>query len=308
MPAFSTHYIFATEMMAELRQKADFKLNENAVLIGTQGPDIFFFHRVFPWQVGKSLRKVGSLLHRAKAGDMVDSFYNYCSSLTNSLDSSVARSYVYGFILHYALDRNCHPYIFTLQDEITKLHKDENPHNVHNTIEFAFDSLLIKEKLKIENPLDFNTTNTLNFSVYEKQQIARALASCQNTISAKMTSNDIEVAIDDLKYAQQMINCVTPSQFKTICFLEKIASPITKNFKVSAMFRTTDLENAKKYVNISNDKWISPYESKIRNESFFDLYELSKNDALNMIDGFNNGLSGEEITHNLSFLTGVEVK
>ncbi len=308
MPAFSTHYIFATEMMDKLRQKADFKLNENAVLIGTQGPDIFFFHRVFPWQVGKSLRKVGSLLHRAKSGDMVDSFYNYCSSLTDNLDSSVAKSYVYGFILHYALDRNCHPYIFKLQDEITNLHKGENPHNAHNTIEFAFDSLLIKEKLKIENPLSFNTASTLNFSVYEKQQIAKTLASCSNTITAKMTANDIETAIDDLKYAQQMINGVTSNQFKTICFLEKVASPMTKNFKVSAMFRTNDLENAQKYVNIGNDEWISPYESKIRNESFFDLYELSKKDAMNMIDGFNKGLSGEEITHNLSFLTGVEVK
>lgn len=308
MPAFSTHYIFANEIMDELKQKADFKLNENAVLIGTQGPDIFFFHRVFPWQAGKSLRKTGSLLHRAKAGDIIDAFYKYCSSLTNQLDISVAKSYVYGFILHYALDRNCHPYIFTIQDEITKRHKGENPHSAHNTVEFALDSLLIKEKLKIDNPLSFNTAETLNFTVYEKQQVAKVIESCGKTISSKMTSNEIETAIDDLKYAQEMMYNVTSGQFKTICFLEKMASPITKNFKVSSMFRTNDLENAEKYVNISNDKWISPYESKIRNESFFDLYEFSKKDALNMIDGFNNGLLGEEITHNISFLTGVEVK
>lgn len=308
MPAFSTHYIFATEMMDKLRQKADFKLDENAVLLGTQGPDIFFFHRVFPWQNGKSLRKVGSYIHRAKFGDMIDCFQNYCSTLTSKLDSSVAKSYIYGFILHYALDRNCHPYIFTLQDKIVEKHKGENPHSIHNTIEFSFDSLLIKEKLHIENPLSFNTANTLNFTVYEKQQIAKTFESCIKILPFKMTAVDIETALDDLKYAQSMISGVTTNQFKTICFLEKVASPITKNFKVSAMFRTNDLENAKKYVNIGNDKWISPYESKIRNESFFDLYELSKNDALNMIDGFNKGLSGEEITHNLSFLTGVEVK
>ncbi len=31
MPAFSTHYIFALEMMEELKHIADFSLNENAV-------------------------------------------------------------------------------------------------------------------------------------------------------------------------------------------------------------------------------------------------------------------------------------
>ncbi len=308
MPAFSTHYIFANEMIDTLKQKADFKLNENAVLVGAQGPDIFFFHRVFPWQSGKSLRKVGSIMHREKFGDMIDAFCNYCSSLNDSLDISVAKSYMYGFILHYALDRNCHPYIFKIQDEITKLHKDENPHSVHNTIEFSFDSLLIKEKLGFENPLSFNTAETLNYTVYEKQQMAKALASFNKVIPAKFNAIQIETAIDDLKYAQHMMNSVTTNEFKTICFLERAVSPFTKNFKVSSMFRTNDLENAEKYVNINNDNWISPYESKNRNESFFDLYELSKTDAEKMIDAFNNGLSGEEITHNLSFLTGVEVK
>ena len=37
MPAFSTHYIFAKEMMENLKEFADFEINENAVLIGAQG-------------------------------------------------------------------------------------------------------------------------------------------------------------------------------------------------------------------------------------------------------------------------------
>ena len=74
MPAFSTHYLFAKEMMEDLRRAADFPLNKDAVLIGTQGPDIFFFHRALPWQKGKTLRKAGSAMHRAKCGEILDCF------------------------------------------------------------------------------------------------------------------------------------------------------------------------------------------------------------------------------------------
>ena len=53
MPAFSTHYIFAKELMERLKGTVDFTVCENAVYIGAQGPDIFFFHRALPWQRGK---------------------------------------------------------------------------------------------------------------------------------------------------------------------------------------------------------------------------------------------------------------
>ena len=117
MPAFSTHYLFAKEMMEDLRRAADFPLNKDAVLIGTQGPDIFFFHRALPWQKGKMLRKAGSAMHRAKCGEILDCFRRCCDQ---KKDNSIAKSYVYGFILHYALDRICHPYIYFVQNRITQ--------------------------------------------------------------------------------------------------------------------------------------------------------------------------------------------
>ena len=80
MPAFCTHYILASEEMSNLHRiaaESGFKLCENAVYIGSQGPDIFFFHRTFPWQKGKPLRAAGSAMHRAKFGDILDRFADY---------------------------------------------------------------------------------------------------------------------------------------------------------------------------------------------------------------------------------------
>ena len=153
MPAFSTHYIFAKEMMENLKEFADFEINENAVLIGAQGPDIFFFHRAFPWQKGKPLRKLGSSLHREKPGILLNKLYNYC----HTTNSSIAKSYAFGFILHYVLDRSCHPYVYYLQNKITEKKAEFNPHSAHNIIELSLDSLMLSLHLDIEKPTLFET-------------------------------------------------------------------------------------------------------------------------------------------------------
>ena len=73
-----------------------------------------------------------------------------------------------------------------------------------------------------------------------------------------------------------------------------------------------DLEKAKKYVNINRLKWKSPFDSKIRSESFEDLFEFSKFDFDVLYRGFiqmtQGKLTAYTVTHNISFLTGTEVE
>ena len=89
MPAYSTHYIFAKELKEKIEQNVDFKLNEAALFIGTQGPDIFFDHRVMPWMIGKSMRKIGSLLHRSKPSEIFDKMREYIN-----LSNEIGRAHV----------------------------------------------------------------------------------------------------------------------------------------------------------------------------------------------------------------------
>lgn len=120
--------------------------------------------------------------------------------------------------------------------------------------------------------------------------------------------SDAELAIEDTKHAQHLL---TDADGKKAAFLkkaEKLAAPFTNNFKISSFIRNDDLENDIKCVNINNKAWKSPFSGKISRQSFFDLYDYSKKDALKMISDFNLGLCGKEITGNLSFLTGTEVK
>lgn len=95
MPAFASHYIFAKEMMPFLKKTADFEINENAVYLGTQGPDVLFFHRVLPWMPGKSIRKYGSMLHRAKPGDIFENMREYCKNVKNLSVARLLRLRIY---------------------------------------------------------------------------------------------------------------------------------------------------------------------------------------------------------------------
>lgn len=306
MPAFSTHYIFAKEMMPFLKKTADFEINEDAVFFGTQGPDIFFFHRVFPWMIGKSMRKYGSMLHRAKPEILFESMREYCKSARNA---DIAKSYTYGFILHYALDRNCHPYVYYLQNKITGNHILKNPHTAHNTVEFSMDTYLLNKRLSVKEPAKFSTADTIKIDEQVIAEIGSMLEYViSKTIGKRMTLSQGKAALKDTKYVQKISYDPTGLKHYILVPLELIAAPFSHNYKFTAMMRPKDLEKAKKYANIENNKWKSPYSNDIRNESFEELFELSKEDAKRLITAFQQGKSCREITENKSFLTGVEVK
>lgn len=306
MPAFSTHYIFASEMIPYLEKTADCKINKDAVYFGTQGPDIFFFHRALPWMIGKPLRKYGSMIHRAKPEVLFENMRKYCRI---SKKPDIAKSYVYGFILHYALDRNCHPYVYYLQNKITKENRFANHHSVHNTIEFSMDLYLMNKRAGIENPRKFNTASTVSDDTEVIEEIGRLLEYVvPRTIDKNLSFEQAILTLRDTKYIQNIL--FDPKGYKHIflSILETILAPIINNYKFTAMMLPKDLEKAKKYANIDNDKWVSPYSHGDRYESFENLFDYSKKDAGRMIKAFQSGKDCEEITENKSFLTGVEAE
>lgn len=305
MPAYSTHYIFATEMMPFLRTLDDMKLCEEAVLVGTQGPDIFFFHRVFSLE--KSLRALGSELHRTKPSVILEFMRQYCDNMSDNKD--IARSYVCGFILHYALDRRCHPFVYSLQDKLVKQGHFVNPHTAHNLIEFGMDAYLLNKRLKVDNPVTFDTAQTVTQNKIVIDEIASLYEYIIPEITAHtVTKGDITLALRDTRTVQRATHDAHGIKRAIVTVIESIAAPFSKNYKFSAMFRPRHLEKAKKYANISNRKWQSAFDKSIHTESFEDLFNLARQEAEQMLCSFLNGDDTEQITNNISFLTGVEIK
>jgi hypothetical protein len=298
-------------MQEFLHSNADFKFNVRAASIGAQGPDIFFFHRSAPLMIGKSRRKVGSALHRAKMGEILDAFADYCSF---SPDIDIAKSYMYGFILHYVLDRGCHPYVYAMQAKLLEQNKHIYKHSAHNVVELSIDTYMLSTKMRLSSPTDFDSSATISTDPRITEEVSHLLSFVIPRVTSKVVSEEEVVqAIKDTKACQKILRDKTGIISGLSKSLEFIFGPITKYYKISAMIKPKDLEIAKKYVNIEKEIWASPFEpQKQRNESFEELYNLSKQDANFMILAFNRlckGYSrGAEICGNISFLTGTEVK
>ena len=69
MPALLTHYLCGDMVLKSIDAPgaADMIIqHRNLFNLGTQGPDIFFYHNALPWVKGESLSKLGGKLHSEK--------------------------------------------------------------------------------------------------------------------------------------------------------------------------------------------------------------------------------------------------
>ena len=55
MPAMIAHYLFAQRVFSKLKKAGVTPEAPAMAAVGAQGPDIFFFHRVLPWEPGDQL-------------------------------------------------------------------------------------------------------------------------------------------------------------------------------------------------------------------------------------------------------------
>lgn len=310
MPAFCTHYLFCDDMLKRV-SNIDFKMNEKACAIGTQGPDIFFFARFLPIVMpGKPNIKLASAIHKCKPAELFDAFADYCAFSPNI---DVAKSYIYGFIMHYALDRKCHPFVYAYQQKILDQTKYLHSSGAHNRIEHSMDTYILNVKLGITDPSDFDSAATFTTDYDVMEEIAHLLAFVIPRVTEySVTEQDIKYAIKDTITMQKVLRN-KGNRFMTFTkMLDATLGPMIKYYKFSSNINPKDLENAKKYGNIDNRVWYSPYQADVaRNESYLDLFDLAKDDCEELIAGFEQivkGYStGRDVTNNISFLTGVEV-
>lgn len=310
MPAFSTHYIFLEEMKDRIEKEFDIKLNYRVAGVGTQGPDIFLFHRLWPpVTIYKALFGTASLLHKSNPDALFEAFAEY---LKNSKHKEIAQSYIYGFILHYALDRNCHPYVYAFQNQITSENKKIHPLAAHNVVEHAVDTYLLYHRDGIYPPSLFNPDETFTDDETELEEIAElmhfALLKCHGKDVAK---SEIIKAITDTAKLQSTLSDKKGNATRLAHIIETPLGPVSGYFKLSASIKPRDLEIADKYANIRHREWTSPYSNTVSTKSFEELFEEAKPDAIELIRGFNEicegKKSGYEVTKNISFLTGMEV-
>ena len=109
MPALQTHYTFVKKTAVNQERK-----HFGAVVLGSQGPDPLFFVGQLPWikrKNAKSANVFGSSLHHRDYSELYVAMIDY--ALKNE-HKELLLDFIEGILMHYVLDRNCHPYVFSV--------------------------------------------------------------------------------------------------------------------------------------------------------------------------------------------------
>jgi len=141
MPAMIAHHQIGRRVLAETEDLGT--IDRAAFLLGTQGPDILYFFRAYPWLIGENGLPYGNALHEASPSALMDALWHAVQQMPPE-DRPIAESYALGFLCHYAVDRTVHPFVCAMQERMMKedpsYATDSNPY--HYRIESALDTIL----------------------------------------------------------------------------------------------------------------------------------------------------------------------
>lgn len=140
MPAFYAHNRFGAKVSEQLGGEIKQIISKyyTQFEIGLQGPDIFFFYK--PYTKNK-VTEYGNKLHSVSARPF---FLHAIDVVKEKGRDTKEYAYLLGFICHYILDSECHPYV----DEMIKVSGVQ-----HLEIEEEFEKKLLK--LDGEDPIGF---------------------------------------------------------------------------------------------------------------------------------------------------------
>lgn len=190
MPATYAHYIFGKKVYralpGELREMI--KENKAAYLLGLHGPDLLFYYK--PYSKNR-INQLGVKMH----GQTALSFFENARKQYQKRPNYVLISYLCGFMCHFMLDSECHPYIGRYMEERGLGHLE---------IETDFDRELMIEDGK--NPLTHNCTRHLVRDLDTEEAIASVLDS--------VTADQIDACILGFKKTIRLFQCPAKAKAK----------------------------------------------------------------------------------------------
>lgn len=258
MPACLTHYYFAQNVLEGLAEKSG--IEQCAYSWGAQGPDFLFCHRYFPWMRGKTLKAYGSRLHETNPSATLNAMRDFLSRHSDP----AYRSYVLGFVCHYALDSTAHPYINALAAKLAQERPSETPSTMHGEIEAALDAIVLRHETgKLPSELSLGKMFPKN------EGVQRRIAKLYREVLFQVYGADVseEELLRATKDAHFVFSCLTDRTG-----LKKRAFDLLENgrphYVASHIVPLTEREDVD-YANLQQAEWRAG--ELVSNQSFFEL-------------------------------------
>ncbi len=186
MPATYAHYVFGKKVYHKLPENLRQKIREgkDAFLLGLHGPDLLFYY--YPFQKNR-VNQYGVAMHK----ELAACFFDRGRICYRKDPDPALRAYLYGFLCHFVLDNECHPFV--------NLYMEEKGLG-HLTIETEFDRYLMA--LDGHEPLNYVPIHHLVSRRHTRRQIARMFDG--------ITSRQIAVCILQFRMVIALFVCRNP--------------------------------------------------------------------------------------------------
>lgn len=187
MPAGYTHYQFSEDIIQLIDDhqiKQIITANKTLFQIGTHGPDIFFFHRVYNFHDDVNL--LGKQMHREKARD----FFENALEIADNDDQ---KAYILGFLCHYILDSQMHRYVKQIMSETQMSHFE---------VESEYDRYILKRK----------RIDPVNSYIYSHIQCNEHIVCTIHSFFPQLSYLQIQESLHSVKAADKLLRA--PSYLK----------------------------------------------------------------------------------------------
>ena len=301
MPGFTTHYIGGILTLSDFQRcnlKKSISSHRYAYQLGLQGPDIFFYN-LFDL-LSKSHPPLGAIMHTKKTGLFIQNCLDTIKSSPKE-NQSILGAYLSGFLCHYCLDIQCHPYIYS---------RSGYSHSTLKNTKNLMNSMYYSNHLSLENIID-----TLLFNSYSNcipndltfEEIELRPRSIQ--IISELLSNSIEVTYSitaSPRLIRQIIHsfyvehrCLSSLKNKRTWIqrmeLKYLGCPL-----LSSMIPSDSHEDSMDALNIRSSTWYSPWQPNVaKNDTFIALFQHGIKRCTNLLDALNSYLLslGDSFVH-----------
>ena len=269
----------AQRVLKEYQKSGGEPICESAFCWGAQGPD-FLFYDFPPLGQRQWLAVLGSRMHKGDPSELFSAMRSYCADRPRD---DVSRSYLFGFLCHYSLDRNVHPYVYAQIREMKKLYPERPGVFLHSQIETALDNIT----LRFESgglPTSFDLKKTVPKDPEVQKQIAAFYAFVFRKLYGRQQ--------DEARILSAMRHCRLVGRLQNDrtgfkkTFFQSVEGHLHKYY-LSCFFHGIMEDDDYDYANVSGTPWAWPPVAPLpRTETYLELYRRSAAESLDFIRRF----------------------
>ncbi len=259
MPGFTTHYLFGVQNCRQLEHKENCALllesirrHKTVFQLGLQGPDIFFYH--LPSQL-KAVRP-GSVAHTRWTGNFLSCLIEAPVFFYKKEEKQTAQAYAAGFIGHYVLDTQMHPYVYdrTGMGDILK----KKGYADHIALESDIDAALLMRYAHCL-PSQFPYGKTIAFDGKTRAVVADILYYAYGSVFEELALSKkfLSSAIRSMQIGTRLT--YNPHNYKRN-LLEKVEKIVFGQPQISPVIPTDHAERAEDPLNLKHRQWHNPWD------------------------------------------------